>query len=296
MEILKHFVDIRHMHHPEYATRMGAEPKMDCKKVTCLSPRNRGRAELLTGEENDAARDHPYVFESSLSLITGLAAPRTQLDGLFTPQRSQWHPCRRDKSQSSSPLHLLVVFSPLRQNVGSSSSQIVRASLSHGRLLATSTTLQNTPKELFALLNFICPEISADRADLDTYAGAVVSQPSGLAGKKEGETHLIMQLRKVTCHMHLFAREKPSPPYITDNRLVQKSARGWALIFLEESLFCQRRYFGISMRPVLPPSTAATAKALASSPLLTTRAGELGINLAAADTSLRPAVHRGRIG
>ncbi|KAH6890261.1 hypothetical protein BKA70DRAFT_1234746 [Coprinopsis sp. MPI-PUGE-AT-0042] len=274
MEILKHFVDIRHMHHPEYATRMGAEPKMDCKKVTCLSPRNRGRAELLTGEENDAARDHPYVFESSLSLITGLAAPRTQLDGLFTPQRSQWHPCRRDKSQSGSPLHLLVVFRDLPNRPFST---------------------QKLSSEYITINEARCAKTSALPLP-KSYAGAVVSQPSGLAGKKEGETHLIMQLRKVTCHMHLFAREKPSPPYITDNRLVQKSARGWALIFLEESLFCQRRYFGISMRPVLPPSTAATAKALASSPLLTTRAGELGINLAAADTSLRPAVHRGRIG
>ncbi|KAJ3509479.1 hypothetical protein NLJ89_g5204 [Agrocybe chaxingu] len=55
------------------------------------------------------------------------------------------------------------------KNVDSILSQIVRSFLSRGRLLITGTPLQNNLKELFALLNFICPEIFVDYADLDSF-------------------------------------------------------------------------------------------------------------------------------
>ncbi|EIW87448.1 hypothetical protein CONPUDRAFT_87220 [Coniophora puteana RWD-64-598 SS2] len=55
------------------------------------------------------------------------------------------------------------------KNVDSILSQIVRSFISRGRLLITGTPLQNNLKELFALLNFICPEIFTDYADLDSF-------------------------------------------------------------------------------------------------------------------------------
>jgi SWI/SNF-related matrix-associated actin-dependent regulator of chromatin subfamily A member 5 len=55
------------------------------------------------------------------------------------------------------------------KNVDSILSQIVRAFISRGRLLITGTPLQNSLKELFALLNFICPEIFVDYGDLDSF-------------------------------------------------------------------------------------------------------------------------------
>lgn len=55
------------------------------------------------------------------------------------------------------------------KNVDSILSQIVRAFISRGRMLITGTPLQNSLKELFALLNFICPEIFVDYADLDSF-------------------------------------------------------------------------------------------------------------------------------
>lgn len=55
------------------------------------------------------------------------------------------------------------------KNVDSMLAQIVRAFTSRGRLLITGTPLQNNMKELFALLNFICPEIFSDFADLDSF-------------------------------------------------------------------------------------------------------------------------------
>ena len=36
-------------------------------------------------------------------------------------------------------------------------------------MLITGTPLQNNMKELFALLNFICPEIFSDYADLESF-------------------------------------------------------------------------------------------------------------------------------
>lgn len=58
------------------------------------------------------------------------------------------------------------------KNVDSILSQIVRAFTSRGRLLITGTPLQNNLKELFALLNFICPEIFSDYADLESFLHA----------------------------------------------------------------------------------------------------------------------------
>ena len=55
------------------------------------------------------------------------------------------------------------------KNVDSILSQIVRAFISRGRLLITGTPLQNNLKELFSLLNFICPEIFVDYKDLDSF-------------------------------------------------------------------------------------------------------------------------------
>ena len=55
------------------------------------------------------------------------------------------------------------------KNVDSILSQIVRSFISRGRLLITGTPLQNSLKELFALLNFICPEIFTDYKDLDSF-------------------------------------------------------------------------------------------------------------------------------
>jgi len=55
------------------------------------------------------------------------------------------------------------------KNVDSILSQIVRSFLSRGRLLITGTPLQNNLKELFALLNFICPEIFSDYSDLESF-------------------------------------------------------------------------------------------------------------------------------
>ncbi|KIY74395.1 hypothetical protein CYLTODRAFT_416234 [Cylindrobasidium torrendii FP15055 ss-10] len=55
------------------------------------------------------------------------------------------------------------------KNSDSILSQIVRSFMSRGRLLITGTPLQNNLKELFALLNFICPEIFDAYEDFEVF-------------------------------------------------------------------------------------------------------------------------------
>ncbi|KZW00246.1 hypothetical protein EXIGLDRAFT_639641 [Exidia glandulosa HHB12029] len=55
------------------------------------------------------------------------------------------------------------------KNMDSILSQIVRMFISRGRMLITGTPLQNNLQELFALLNFICPEIFSDYKDLESF-------------------------------------------------------------------------------------------------------------------------------
>ncbi|KAG8939341.1 hypothetical protein FRC04_006699 [Tulasnella sp. 424] len=55
------------------------------------------------------------------------------------------------------------------KNMDSLLSQVVRTYSSRGRMLVTGTPLQNNLQELFALLNFICPEIFSDYSDLDSF-------------------------------------------------------------------------------------------------------------------------------
>ena len=83
------------------------------------------------------------------------------------------------------------------KNVDSILSQIVRAFMSRGRLLITGTPLQNNLKELFALLNFICPEIFVDYADLDAF----LNKDTGVEGESEED-----KSRKVVEALHMILR------------------------------------------------------------------------------------------
>ncbi|KAE9407682.1 SNF2 family DNA-dependent ATPase [Gymnopus androsaceus JB14] len=62
------------------------------------------------------------------------------------------------------------------KNSSSLLSQIVRAFHTRGRLLITGTPLQNNLEELWALLNFIAPEVFVDYADLEKFLNADEAQ------------------------------------------------------------------------------------------------------------------------
>jgi SWI/SNF-related matrix-associated actin-dependent regulator of chromatin subfamily A member 5 len=94
------------------------------------------------------------------------------------------------------------------KNVDSILSQIVRAYTSRGRLLITGTPLQNNLKELFALLNFICPEIFVKYEDLDAFLHKDVKDKEGggetSAAQKEEEEQ--ERSRKVVEALHKILR------------------------------------------------------------------------------------------
>ncbi|KAI6031067.1 hypothetical protein PISMIDRAFT_671647 [Pisolithus microcarpus 441] len=80
------------------------------------------------------------------------------------------------------------------KNVDSILAQIVRSFMSRGRLLITGTPLQNNLKELFALLNFICPEIFSDYADLDAF---LHKDDSGTGNEEERSKKIVEALHKI---------------------------------------------------------------------------------------------------
>ncbi|KAF8835498.1 hypothetical protein BDN67DRAFT_1072395 [Paxillus ammoniavirescens] len=80
------------------------------------------------------------------------------------------------------------------KNVDSILAQIVRAFMSRGRLLITGTPLQNNLKELFALLNFICPEIFTDYADLDSF---LHKDDAGADDEEEKSKKVVEALHKI---------------------------------------------------------------------------------------------------
>jgi len=80
------------------------------------------------------------------------------------------------------------------KNVDSMLSQIVRGFTSRGRLLITGTPLQNNLKELFSLLNFICPEIFVDYADLDSF---LHKDSSGTEVEEEKSKMVVEALHKI---------------------------------------------------------------------------------------------------
>jgi SWI/SNF-related matrix-associated actin-dependent regulator of chromatin subfamily A member 5 len=80
------------------------------------------------------------------------------------------------------------------KNVDSILSQIVRTFISRGRLLITGTPLQNSLKELFALLNFICPEIFSDYADLDSF---LHKDEDGADAEEEKSKKVVEALHKI---------------------------------------------------------------------------------------------------
>ncbi|KAJ9625023.1 chromatin remodeling complex Adenosinetriphosphatase [Taxawa tesnikishii (nom. ined.)] len=154
------------------------------------------------------------------------------------------------------------------KNEESSLAQIIRVFNSRGRLLITGTPLQNNLHELWALLNFLLPDVFGDSEAFDQWFSGqnedqdtVVQQlhkvlrpfllrrvkadveksllPKkemnlyvGMSDMQESKTRLlniVMQLRKCCNHPYLFDGAEPGPPYTTDEHLVFNSAKMVAL-------------------------------------------------------------------
>jgi len=87
------------------------------------------------------------------------------------------------------------------KNVDSMLSQIVRAFDSRGRLLITGTPLQNNLHELWALLNFLLPDVFSDVADFDAWferqAPTVEGEELTAEEKEAASNNVVKQLHAV---------------------------------------------------------------------------------------------------
>lgn len=83
------------------------------------------------------------------------------------------------------------------KNVNSLLSKIVREFMSRGRLLITGTPLQNNMEELFALLNFICPEIFVKYEDMDSFLHKDDGDEEGGGSDEDKSKKVVEALHKI---------------------------------------------------------------------------------------------------
>ncbi|KZT02070.1 SNF2 family DNA-dependent ATPase [Laetiporus sulphureus 93-53] len=135
---------------------------------------------LLTGTKEERAE-----------LITNRLIPQ-DFDALIT----SYEICLIEKSalKKFSFEYIIIDEAHRIKNVDSILSQIVRSFTSRGRLLITGTPLQNNMKELFALLNFICPEIFSDYADLESF---LHKDEAEVEGDEEKSKKVVEALHKI---------------------------------------------------------------------------------------------------
>jgi len=127
--------------------------------------------------QNWAREFEKWTPDFNITLLTGTKEERAEIiANRLLPQDfevciTSYEICLIEKSvlKKFSFEYIVIDEAHRIKNVDSILSQIVRSFSSRGRLLITGTPLQNNLKELFALLNFICPEIFIDYADLETF-------------------------------------------------------------------------------------------------------------------------------
>jgi SWI/SNF-related matrix-associated actin-dependent regulator of chromatin subfamily A member 5 len=127
--------------------------------------------------QNWAREFENWSPDFSVALLTGSKEERAEIirDRILTQDFevciTSYEMCLIEKSalKKLSFEYIIIDEAHRIKNVDSILSQIVRAFMSRGRLLITGTPLQNNLKELFALLNFICPEIFVEYEDLDAF-------------------------------------------------------------------------------------------------------------------------------
>jgi SWI/SNF-related matrix-associated actin-dependent regulator of chromatin subfamily A member 5 len=97
---------------------------------------------------------------SKASIVTDVILAQ-KFDILIT----SYEMCMREKStlRKFSWEYIIIDEAHRIKNVDSLLSQIIRTFVSRGRLLITGTPLQNNLQELWALLNFILPDVFSSR-------------------------------------------------------------------------------------------------------------------------------------
>lgn len=108
--------------------------------------------------------------------------------------------CQREKNglKKISWEYIVIDEAHRIKNVDSILSQIVRLFDSRNRLLITGTPLQNNLQELWALLNFLLPDVFSSSEDFDKWFESAGGGSNAAEGsEKDGGDQVVQQLHKV---------------------------------------------------------------------------------------------------
>ncbi|CAI5726104.1 unnamed protein product [Hyaloperonospora brassicae] len=138
--------------------------------------------------------------------------------------------------------YLLIDEAHRVKNENSKLSRVVREFKVEHRLLITGTLLQNNLHELWALLNFLLPDIFSDAEDFDSCDRVRL-------------LNILMQLRKVCNHPYLFEGAEPGPPYqegphlwenCVEEKIVERAELSCTLTLLSSSRVDSPNKIGMS--------------------------------------------------
>ncbi|CAH7684062.1 SNF2 family N-terminal domain-domain-containing protein [Phakopsora pachyrhizi] len=106
--------------------------------------------------------------------------------------------CLREKSSLKKVAWEYIIIDEAHRikNVDSMLSQIIRAFQSRARLLITGTPLQNNLQELWALLNFLLPDVFSSSEDFDAWFSRERTGNNG-DSQSDAENSVVKQLHKV---------------------------------------------------------------------------------------------------
>ncbi|KAF8660982.1 hypothetical protein AX16_001504 [Volvariella volvacea WC 439] len=152
--------------------------------------------------QNWAREFEKWTPDFNVAILTGTAEERAEtIANRLLPQDFEvlittYEICMRESStlRKLSFEYIVIDEAHRIKNADSVLSQIVRSFTSRGRLLITGTPLQNDLKELFALLNFICPEIFQAYEDLDSF---LHKDDAGADGEEEKSKKVVEALHKI---------------------------------------------------------------------------------------------------
>jgi SWI/SNF-related matrix-associated actin-dependent regulator of chromatin subfamily A member 5 len=124
------------------------------------------RTTVLQGAKEDRVSSCPFVLvRPTLADCQGSIISDIVLTQKFDILITSYEMCMREKStlRKFSWEYIIIDEAHRIKNVDSLLSQIIRTFVSRGRLLITGTPLQNNLHELWALLNFILPDVFSSR-------------------------------------------------------------------------------------------------------------------------------------